>query len=225
LRFDISDMIHLLTSKIEFPDPRTAEPDGLLAVGGDLKPERLLLAYKLGIFPWFNEDEFPMWFSPHKRFVLFPEKLRISKSMQQVIRSKKFSVSVDEDFSAVVKNCAQSKRKGQGGTWITSGMMEAYKELHAMGHAHSVEVREAGELAGGLYGVAVGHSPGSRVFCGESMFSKKNNASKLALIHLATKMNYALIDCQVFTPHLERMGAEHITREEYERFLPPNDGK
>jgi leucyl/phenylalanyl-tRNA--protein transferase len=200
---------------MEFPDPRTAEPDGLLAVGGDLEPERLLLAYSLGIFPWFNEDEFPMWFSPHRRFVLFPEKIKISRSMQQVMRSQKFSVTADKDFSAVVKNCAEAKRRGQGGTWITNGMMEAYEKLHVMGHAHSVEVWEEGELAGGLYGIKMG-----KVFCGESMFSKKSNASKLALIHLATKLNYKLIDCQVFTAHLQSMGANHITREEYERFLP-----
>lgn len=209
-------MIHLLTKKISFPDPSLAREDGLLSIGGDLRPERLLLAYSLGIFPWFSDDEFIMWFSPHRRFVLFPAEIRISKSMNAVQRSGKFNVTVNNDFQGVVENCAKAKRKNQGqsGTWITRGMQEAYMKLHKLKRAYSIEVWHEDELAGGLYGVNVGN-----VFCGESMFSKKNNASKIALIHLALKMNYDLIDCQVFTPHLSSMGARFIGRNDYEKFL------
>jgi leucyl/phenylalanyl-tRNA--protein transferase len=207
-------MVFRLTNELIFPDPSLAEPDGLLAVGGDLSPDRLLLAYHSGIFPWFNDDEFITWFSPHKRFVLFPSRIKVSKSMEQVMRSGKFTVTIDKDFKSVIRNCAAVKRKNQPGTWITAGMIKAYCKLHKMGHAHSIEVWKDAELAGGLYGVSVGH-----VFCGESMFSLENNASKMALIYLAQHAGYALIDCQVFTPHLFSLGADFITRKSYEKHL------
>jgi leucyl/phenylalanyl-tRNA--protein transferase len=207
-------MVPILSSKLWFPGPGTAQEDGLLAVGGDLSPERLLLAYRSGIFPWFNDDELILWFSPHQRFVLFPGHLRISSSMEQIMRSGKFRVTVNQDFRSVIVNCAGVKRKGQGGTWITKGMINAYLRLHKLGHAHSVEVWQNEKLAGGLYGVAVG-----RVFCGESMFSLVSNASKMALIHVAGELPYALIDCQVYTPHLASLGAEFISRKAYEKYL------
>lgn len=168
----------------------------------------------MGIFPWFNDDEMMMWFSPPKRFVLYPDKIKISTSMKKIIRSDIFTVTVDKDFNTVVKNCSEVKRKGQNGTWITKGMKKAYSKLHELGHAHSIEVWKEGKLVGGLYGVKV-----ARVFCGESMFSLIDNASKAALIHLATKMNFDLIDCQVHTKHLQSMGAQFITRDKYQNYL------
>ena len=192
-----------------FPDPALAEPDGLLAVGGDLSTGRLLLAYNNGIFPWYNEQPI-LWYSPPERFVLYPDELKVTKSMRQVLRSNKFSVTINQCFEDVINECSLAPREGQGGTWINNEMKKAYAQLHNEGHAHSIEVWQQNELVGGLYGVAVGE-----VFCGESMFSKVSNASKTALIRLCNAGLYKLIDCQLHTNHLKSMGARMISREEY----------
>jgi leucyl/phenylalanyl-tRNA---protein transferase len=208
-------MIFRLPDKeIAFPDPELAEEDGLLAVGGDLSPARLLLAYRMGIFPWYSEETPILWYSPHQRFVLLPAELRISKSMRQVLRSDKFRVTLNTCFADVIRSCAAIGRKDQPGTWITPEMQDAYITLNQMGHAHSVEVWLGDELAGGLYGVHQGP-----VFCGESMFSNVSNASKTALIWLCRHGGYQLIDCQVHTEHLESLGAKFIERKEYEAVL------
>ncbi|HZY35381.1 MAG TPA: leucyl/phenylalanyl-tRNA--protein transferase [Mucilaginibacter sp.] len=206
-------MIFRLDERLLFPDPALAEPDGLLAVGGDLSVERLLLAYRKGIFPWYSDETPILWYSPHERFVLFPQEIKISKTMRKIIQSGKFGITVDQCFKEVIEACSQAPRPGQDGTWITDEMKAAYVQLHQKGHAHSVEVRQNGELAGGLYGVQVG-----KVFCGESMFSRIGNASKMALIHLSG-MGYQLIDCQVYTAHLASMGARMVGRDEYMRIL------
>ncbi|WP_017257081.1 leucyl/phenylalanyl-tRNA--protein transferase [Pedobacter arcticus] len=200
-------MIFQLSDELIFPDPELAEADGLLAVGGDLSLERLLLAYQNGIFPWFNEDDPILWYSPPERFVLFPREVKISKSMRQILNSKKFKVTYNQHFDAVIKNCAECNRAGQDGTWINSLMLDAYARLHQKGYVHSIEVWEDKELVGGLYGVLI-----NEVFCGESMFSKKSNASKTALIWLCENANIKLIDCQVYTEHLESMGAKMVNR-------------
>ncbi|WP_423148680.1 leucyl/phenylalanyl-tRNA--protein transferase [Rubrolithibacter danxiaensis] len=207
-------IFRLSESDLVFPPAELADEDGLLAVGGDLSPQRLILAYKNGIFPWYSEETPILWYSPHERFVLFPEKLRISKSMRQVLRSERFIVTENEAFEEVIKACATAYRKDQDGTWITAEMQQAYIELHKSGNAHSVEVWENKELVGGLYGVKTGS-----VFCGESMFSKVSNASKTALIWLCNNKNYRLIDCQIASEHLEKMGAELISRAVYMRYL------
>ncbi|MBD1393883.1 leucyl/phenylalanyl-tRNA--protein transferase [Mucilaginibacter glaciei] len=203
-------MIFRLDDRLVFPNPTLADEDGLLAVGGDLSVERLLLAYQNGIFPWYSEDEPILWFSPHERFVLFPADLQVSKSMRQVLRSGRFKVTVDTCFDDVVEACSAAKREGQDGTWITADMKAAYSRLNQLGYAHSVEVWQDEQLVGGLYGVHIGD-----VFCGESMFSKVSNASKTALIWLCNTGQYQLIDCQVYTEHLESMGAQMIAREDY----------
>jgi len=203
-------MIFRLDERLIFPDPALAEEDGLLAIGGDLTVNRLLLAYQNGIFPWYSDDEPILWYSPHERFVLYPTDLKISKSMRQVMRSGKFTITFDTCFNDVVNACAAARREGQDGTWITDDMKAAYSLLHNKGHAHSVEVWENDVLVGGLYGVHAGD-----VFCGESMFSRVSNASKTALIWLCNTGLYQLIDCQVHTEHLESMGAQMISREEY----------
>jgi leucyl/phenylalanyl-tRNA--protein transferase len=203
-------MIFRLDERLLFPNPTLAEEDGLLAVGGDLSVDRLLLAYQNGIFPWYSNDEPILWFSPHERFVLYPDELKVSKSMKQVLRSAKLTVTTNQCFNEVVEACSSAKREGQDGTWITADMKAAYARLHEQGYAHSVEVWHNGILAGGLYGVHA-HD----VFCGESMFSKVSNASKTALIWLCNTGKYKLIDCQVHTEHLESMGARMISREEY----------
>ncbi|RCH56742.1 leucyl/phenylalanyl-tRNA--protein transferase [Mucilaginibacter hurinus] len=203
-------MIFGLDERLLFPDPALAEDDGLLAIGGDLSAERLLLAYKSGIFPWFGDNLPIMWYSPHQRFVLYPHLLVISKSMRRVLKSNTFSVTYNQAFTDVITACAAAKREGQDGTWITAGMIEAYNDLHKKGYAHSVEVWMGGKLVGGLYGVEMGS-----VFCGESMFSSVSNASKTALINLCLQGKYKLIDCQVYTSHLESMGAVMISRQEY----------
>ncbi|HWK58908.1 MAG TPA: leucyl/phenylalanyl-tRNA--protein transferase [Parapedobacter sp.] len=207
-------IFQLDAQSVSFPDPALAEPDGLLAIGGDLRPERLMAAYGQGIFPWYSDDTPILWYSPHERFVLQPEALKISKSMRQVLRSGRFGVTHDEAFAEVIAACSAQPRPGQDGTWITDDMQLAYTELHALGHAHSVEVWLAGKLVGGLYGVAVG-----AVFCGESMFSKEANASKVALASLCQSGTYRLVDCQVYTDHLASMGAQMITREAYMRLI------
>ena len=203
-------MIFRLDERILFPDPALAENDGLLAIGGDLSMPRLLLAYQNGIFPWYSEDEPILWFSPHERFVLYPEELQVSKSMRRVLNSGRFRVTVNACFEDVISACSKAPRQGQDGTWITADMQAAYINLNKKEHAHSIEVWEQDVLVGGLYGVQVG-----KVFCGESMFSKVSNASKVALINLCSSDAFDLIDCQVYTPHLESMGARMISREEY----------
>ncbi|RKD17308.1 leucyl/phenylalanyl-tRNA--protein transferase [Pelobium manganitolerans] len=203
-------MIFQLIEDLIFPDPALAEEDGLLAVGGDLSVPRLLLAYENGIFPWFTEEEPIMWYSPPQRFVLYPTEVKISKSMRQVLNSERFTLTYNQAFSDVIAECAMAKRKGQNGTWINLDMISAYNELHRQGFAHSIEIWENEELVGGLYGVLLGD-----VFCGESMFSKKSNASKTALIWLCQNVQLSLIDCQVYTEHLESMGARLISRQAF----------
>jgi leucyl/phenylalanyl-tRNA--protein transferase len=207
--------MHFLTQKIEFPDVSEASAEGLLAVGGDLSPERLLYAYQNGIFPWFDETEPILWWSPDPRFVLFPEYLKVSKSMSQVLRKNQFKVTENQAFRDVIENCAIAKREGQHGTWITDDMIDAYTKLHQLGYAKSVEVWENDELVGGLYGIAIEN----KVFCGESMFAKVSNASKVAFITLVQNSNYKLIDCQLHTKHLESLGAKHISRLEFLKYL------
>jgi len=207
-------MIFRLNEDMVFPPAELAEPDGLLAVGGDLSVARLLLAYKSGIFPWYSDDTPVLWYAPHERFVLYPNELRVSKSMQKILKQNVFQVTTNRVFANVINACSQVTRTGQDGTWITDDMKEAYIKLHKEGIAHSVEVWQDNELVGGAYGVAVG-----TVFCGESMFSKVSNASKVALITLCQSKKYQLIDCQVYTEHLESMGARMINREEYMRIL------
>ena len=209
--------MYRLTDALLFPSPEQASDEGIVAVGGDLKPERVMLAYRKGIFPWFESDDFLLWWSPDPRMVLFPDQVKISKSMRAVLRKKQFEVTFNKTFDGVVEACAKVKRFGQNGTWITPGLMEVYSTLHTQGHAHSVEVWEEGVLVGGLYGIDLG-----TVFCGESMFSKANNASKVALISLAKELKknkYKLIDCQVPTQHLASMGAESIPRTEFLTYL------
>ena len=213
-------MIFRLDDRLLFPNPSLAEEDGLLAIGGDLSIERLMLAYQNSIFPWYNDSTPILWYSPHERFVLFPDELKISKSMRRILLLGQFTVTFDRSFEDVIEACSIVKREGQDGTWITSEMKAAYIKLYNRGHAHSVEVLKEGELAGGLYGVAIG-----KVFCGESMFSKVSNASKMALIALCQSEDYQLIDCQVYTKHLESMGARMISREEYMNILRNADGK
>ena len=207
-------MIFRLTERLLFPNPELAEPDGLLAVGGDLSTERLMLAYQSGIFPWYSDDTPILWYSPHERFVLYPGELNISSSMKRVLNSNRFKVTFDKCFADVIRACAAADRPGQDGTWITDDMMNAYILLHEQGYAHSIEVWQDGDLVGGMYGVAVG-----AVFCGESMFSKVSNASKTALISLIKTGKYKLLDCQVHTDHMESMGARMITRKEYMAML------
>jgi leucyl/phenylalanyl-tRNA--protein transferase len=203
-------MIYKLDNTLRFPDPNLAEDDGLLAYGGDLSEERLLLAYRNGIFPWPSEGQPLLWYSPPERFVLFPAKLKVSKSVEQVIRRQVFEVTINKAFPEVIHACASVKRKGQQGTWITKNMEEAYIRLHKSGHALSVEAWKEGKLEGGLYGIQVGS-----VFCGESMFSTASNASKVAFITFVREHAFSLIDCQVYTSHLKSLGAELISRKKY----------
>lgn len=196
--------IYQLTAELTFPHPSLAE-DGILAVGGDLSPERLILAYSNGIFPWYSEGEPIIWHAPNPRFVLNPKDLKISKSMKQVIQKKIFQVSLNQDFDQVIRNCQIVSRRGQKDTWITEEMLEAYHRLHDLGLAHSVEVWQDQELVGGLYGVNLG-----TVFFGESMFHKKSNASKYALIQLIEAFPFSMIDCQVYTKHLASIGASTL---------------
>lgn len=201
-----------------FPDVELAlaEPDGLLAVGGDLSPDRLLSAYSQGIFPWFSGNQPILWWSPNPRAVLFPEDLKISRSLRKRIRKQEYSLSLDEAFEEVVRQCA-APRKDQDGTWITDEMRHAYGRLHEQGYAHSVEVWHQGDLVGGLYGIALG-----KVFFGESMFSRRSDASKLAFAYLVRQLQlwgYPLIDCQVSSAHLHSLGAVNIDRSEFRRQL------
>lgn len=201
--------------QFQFPHPDNAltDPDGLLAVGGDLSPERIVSAYLQGIFPWYSHGQPILWWSPNPRAVLFPEKLHISKSLKKLIRQKKFITTIDQAFTEVIAHCAQTPRNAQDGTWITNEMQQAYIKLHKLGVAHSAECWLDGQLVGGLYGLALG-----KVFFGESMFSHHSNASKLAFVHLLdelTNSSYALVDCQVTTDHLLSLGAEEIPRSQF----------
>lgn len=203
-------VFNLDADNISFPHPELADEDGLLAVGGDLSADRLILAYENGIFPWFSEDSPILWYAPHERFVIFPEDIKISKSMLQIMKTDKFSISVDQAFTEVIQNCAQIERKDQDGTWITTEMMLAYQKLHKINYAHSIEVWENEKLVGGLYGIYI-----NQVFCGESMFSTVSNASKVALVYLLTNFKLKFVDCQFHTPHLASMGGTSISQQEY----------
>jgi len=211
-------MIPWLERETPFPPVRSAlkEPNGLLAAGGDLSPERLLDAYRRGIFPWYSEGDPILWWSPDPRMVLFPRELKISRSLGKTLRNRLYEARFDSAFEEVIKSCA-APRKGEAGTWISEAMIQAYLELHRLGHAHSVETWIDGDLAGGLYGVAVG-----RVFFGESMFSRVRDASKIALAALVAHLDstgFGLIDCQMHTRHLETLVAREIPRARFSRLL------
>jgi leucyl/phenylalanyl-tRNA---protein transferase len=202
------------SADLRFPPVELASPEGLLAVGGDLRAERLLEAYRHGIFPWYNPGQPILWWSPDPRAVLFPPKLRVSRSLRKTLRQQKFAVTLDTAFREVIEYCARPRPANPGGgTWITPEMIEAYCVMHEQGYAHSVEAWCEGELAGGLYGVALGQA-----FFGESMFSRRTDASKVAFVHLVRQLagwGYALIDCQMSTQHLFSLGAEEIRRREF----------
>lgn len=214
--------IYQLTEELRFPHPSLSDPIGILAVGGDLSPQRLLLAYRHGIFPWYQEPSPILWWSPDPRLVLFPGEIRISRSLERVIRKNLFTVTVDRAFGEVIRACAETRVE----TWITPDMIEAYEALHKLGYAHSVESWHEGRLVGGLYGVEMG-----TVFFGESMFSIMSDASKVALVYLARRLfadrGFKFIDCQTTTQHLKRLGAREIPRKEFlERLaeaVKPND--
>jgi leucyl/phenylalanyl-tRNA--protein transferase len=201
-------VIFRLEEDLIFPPPELAEDDGLLAVGGDLSADRLMLAYSMGIFPWYSEETPILWYSPHQRFVIFPSEIKVSKSMRKVMSSGTFRITTNERFEKVIRACAEAKRAEQDGTWILPEMQEAYIALHKLGKAKSVEVWQGEDLVGGLYGV-----------CGESMFSRASNASKAALIWLCQNSSYSIIDCQFHTEHLESLGAKFISRERYMSLL------
>lgn len=206
-----------LSDNIWFPPVSSASIDGMIAIGGDLSVERLLLAYRSGIFPWYNEGEPIVWYSPDPRMVLFPEKLKVSKSMRQLINKNLFKVTFNTHFNEVIANCKIMNRNDQLGTWITDEMQKAYTKLHEFGVAKSVEVWLDDKLVGGLYGIDLG-----TIFCGESMFSHVSNASKIAFIYLVEKLkseNYSLIDCQMYTSHLESLGAQEIPRSDFLKYL------
>ncbi len=216
-------MVYELTEDIVFPDPRQGEPDGLIAVGGDLSEERLLLAYSYGIFPWFSFRDwpYPAWYCPMQRFVIFPDEVHISHSMRTLMNKKTYRVTFNQDFDGVIKGCSQvDGRYDMAGAWLGENMMAAYRHLNRQGYAASVEVwNHEEELVGGLYGVVVGDC-----FIGESMFSREPNTSKLALINLAQLMQRIggkMIDCQLETPHLKSMGGRFIPYTEYLKLLNP----
>ena len=208
--------LHVLNQNLWFPLVEDAGEDGLLAMGGDVSVNRLLLAYKRGIFPWYDGD-IPLWWCPDPRFVLFPENLKVSKSMEVLIKKNTFRFTSNQSFTHVIRNCKELQRKGQDGTWITDELEKSLNELHQLGFAHSAETWLNGELVGGLYGIRMGN-----LFFGESMFSKKANASKYAFIRYVQQLKNEgvyLIDCQVFTAHLESLGAEMISRKEFIELL------
>lgn len=203
-----------------FPDPSLAREDGILAIGGDLTAKRLLLAYQMGIFPWYNEGEPIIWWSPDPRFVVFPDKIRVTKSLRQVLRNGNFEVTYDTEFRKVITACQQNDRGRGHGTWITTDMLEAYCQLHDEGYAHSTEVWKDGQLVGGLYGISLG-----KCFFGESMFFKVSNASKVAFVSLAKNLEalgFWMIDCQQETGHLQRLGAECLPRLQFQEILRRN---
>jgi leucyl/phenylalanyl-tRNA--protein transferase len=211
-------MVYQLDDDLWFPDPRLADEDGCLAVGGDLSIDRLLLAYQHGIFPWFSfrDNEEPVWYCPHERFVIFPDEIHISHSMRTLLNKKKYTFSLNEDFEGVIHNCSKLRYEEEG-AWLGEDIIKAYTELHRQGFAASVEVWEEERLVGGLYGVNIGSA-----FFGESMFSLVPSGSKLALIHLAKTMqelNGSIIDCQLKTAHLESMGGRYISYDEYMKLI------
>jgi leucyl/phenylalanyl-tRNA--protein transferase len=209
--------MYYLSTALFFPPVDQANRDGILAIGGDLSPERLQLAYKSGIFPWFEDGEPIMWWSPNPRMVLFLDELIVSKSMRNILNRNSFKVTFNQNFRDVISNCQNIERDGQNGTWITNDMIEAYCKMHELGIAKSVEVWQDEVLVGGLYGIDLGH-----VFCGESMFSKVSNASKVAFIALVNQLkatNYKLLDCQVYNPHLESLGCREIERVDFMKIL------
>lgn len=202
--------VFLLSDTIEFPPPHLASEEGLLAVGGDLSQKRLLLAYRMGIFPWFSNNEPILWWSPDPRLVLYPHEFKISKTIKKIIKKEVFKVTMDLAFNEVINQCAQVRLKKNQGTWIVKDMIDAYCNLHESGFAHSVEVWQGGDLAGGLYGVSLG-----KCFFGESMFTRVSNASNIGLVKLLEhlkKLSFDMIDCQVATEHLTRFGARQIPR-------------
>ena len=208
-------MPYSLDSRLIFPHPSLADEDGLLAIGGDLHVERLLLAYQHGIFPWFSEETPILWYAPLERFVLLPQELRVRKSKRQFMRKGNYNTTHDTAFAEVIQRCANIKRTDQRDTWITKDMQEAYIHLHQLGYAHSIETyNDNGVLVGGLYGIQIG-----KVFCGESMFTLAPNASKLALIHLCQHFNFELIDCQIHSDHLASLGAKLIPAAAYYEIL------
>jgi leucyl/phenylalanyl-tRNA--protein transferase len=206
---DIPQAFILNSKDTPFPDVNLAleEPNGLIAIGGELSTERLLNAYQQGIFPWYSEGEPVLWYSPNPRMVITKDKLHISKSLAKLLNSERFEVRTDTNFEQVIRQCKTIKRKDQSSTWIDDDMVVAYTKLHHQGHAHSIEVYEQDQLIGGLYGVAIG-----KVFFGESMFSCKSNASKVAFVYLLQKTDYQLVDCQVENSHLKSLGAFNIER-------------
>lgn len=209
--------MHYIFEELFFPPVSEADEEGILAIGGDLSPERLQLAYKNGIFPWFNEGEPILWWSPELRMVLFLEDLIISKSMRNILNRNVFKVTFNQNFREVISNCKNIQREGQNGTWISNEMVDAYCQLNNLGFAKSIEVWQDEVLVGGLYGIDLGN-----VFCGESMFSKVSNASKVAFIALVEylrKENYKLLDCQVYNPHLQSLGCVEIDREDFIKIL------
>jgi len=206
-----------LTKELLFPPPALAEEDGLLAVGGDLSKDRILLAYSRGIFPWYSDGSPILWWSPDPRLVLIPGELKVSRSLSQVIKKGVFNVTMDTAFERVIRNCAEINRKGQQGTWITEEMIKAYISLHSAGYAHSIETWDSGELVGGLYGIALG-----KAFFGESMFAIKSNASKVAFVTLVEylkKLDFSFVDCQVATEHLKSLGAKEVDRKKFLQML------
>ena len=206
-----------LNETIKFPPLTEANSEGLLAVGGDLSPERVLYAYQNGIFPWYESDQPILWWAPDPRFVLYPHKLKVSKSTKQILKNQSFKITVNRNFKDVIQTCANVKREAQSGTWITDKMIETYCELHQRGIAKSVEVWQNKKLVGGLYGVELNDT----IFCGESMFSYVSNASKIGFISFVQNSKYKLIDCQLHTNHLESLGAEPISRIEFMNYLKP----
>jgi leucyl/phenylalanyl-tRNA--protein transferase len=209
-------------NELIFPHPSLADKTGILGIGGDLSPERLLLAYQFGIFPWFNEDDPIIWWCPDPRFVLEPSKVHISKSMRPYLNQEKFRVSYDQCFNEVIENCKTISRNNQDGTWITDEMETAYIKMHQLGYAHSVEVWQENKLVGGLYGMSLG-----KVFFGESMFALESNASKLGFIKLCKALEekgFKLIDCQQDTPHLRKLGGKFISRKKFLEVLANNRG-
>jgi leucyl/phenylalanyl-tRNA---protein transferase len=213
--------VHFINSDLYFPPVEEASITGLLAVGGDLSPSRLLLAYKNGIFPWFESEEPILWWCPSERMVVDPTTYKAPKSLRSLFNKNPFEIRFNTAFREVITACQKTPRDGQEGTWITDQMLEAYCLLNKMGHATSVEVYQDGNLVGGLYGVDLGH-----VYCGESMFSKASNASKIAFIWLIEKLkndNYLLLDCQLHNEHLERLGAFEISRKAYLKILHKNE--
>ncbi len=213
--------IFWLSDNIQFPDPHFTGEEDILAVGGDLSRERLLEAYRIGLFPWFNPQDPILWWCPDPRYVIFPDEIKVSKSMRPYFNQQKFKVTFDLDFESVITACQDMYRPGQNGTWLTNDMKEAYIDLHQKGYCHSVEVWEDNTLVGGLYGMSLG-----KVFFGESMFAKKSNASKYGFITLVQKLKkkgYWLIDCQQGTDHLISLGARGISRNDFLKLLKKNE--